>query len=54
VWWCIYVIPVFGRLKQEDPEFNLSLGYIVRVCRKGGRKEEEKKDPFKDNSKGRE
>jgi hypothetical protein len=32
VWWHISVIPAFGRLKQEDHEFEDSLGYIVRTC----------------------
>jgi hypothetical protein len=28
-WWCIPVIPAFRRLKQEDHEFETSVGYIV-------------------------
>jgi hypothetical protein len=29
-WCCIYVIPALGKLRQEDGEFKVSLGYIVR------------------------
>jgi hypothetical protein len=29
-WWCTPVIPVFRRLRQEDGEFQASLGSIVR------------------------
>jgi hypothetical protein len=31
VWWCIPVIPVLGRLKEEEHEFEAGLGYIVRI-----------------------
>jgi ubiquinone/menaquinone biosynthesis C-methylase UbiE len=34
VWWYTSVIPVLGRLKQEDCKFKASLGYTVRVCLK--------------------
>jgi hypothetical protein len=36
------VIPLFGRLKQEDLEFEVSLGYIVSKKKK--RKEKEPSD----------
>jgi hypothetical protein len=29
-WWCVSVIPTFGRLRPEDHEFEASLGYTVR------------------------
>jgi hypothetical protein len=36
----VLVISALGRLKQEDCQFEVSLGYIVRLCRKEeGRKE---------------
>jgi hypothetical protein len=28
-WWCMPVIPAFSRLRQEDPKFKASLGFIV-------------------------
>jgi hypothetical protein len=31
VWWFIAVIPAFRRLKQENFEFKISMGYIVRL-----------------------
>jgi hypothetical protein len=31
-WWSTPVIPVLGRQRQEDPEFKVSLNYIVRPC----------------------
>ena len=30
VWWCTPVIPVLGRLRQEDCRFKASLGNLVR------------------------
>jgi hypothetical protein len=33
-WQCMPVIPAFGRLKQEDHEFEVILGYVVRSCLK--------------------
>jgi hypothetical protein len=37
------VIPALGRLRQEDPEFKTSLGYIVKLCLKKKKKEKKKK-----------
>jgi hypothetical protein len=31
VWWCTPVIPILGRLRQEDHKFEDSLGYTVRA-----------------------
>lgn len=30
VWWCMLIIPVLGRLGQEDSKFEASLAYIAR------------------------
>jgi hypothetical protein len=30
----VLVIPAFGRLRQEDLKFEVSLGYILRLCLK--------------------
>jgi hypothetical protein len=30
-WWCKVVIPALGRLRQEDLQFETSLGYIVKT-----------------------
>jgi hypothetical protein len=40
-WWYGLVIPVLMRLSYENLEFEVSLGYIARLCWKGreGRKE---------------
>jgi hypothetical protein len=31
VWWYIPVIPALGRLRQEDQEFWVNLGHIVKT-----------------------
>jgi hypothetical protein len=33
-WWHIPIIQAFRRLRQEDPEPDVSLGYILRPCLK--------------------
>jgi hypothetical protein len=30
-WWYIPVIPAFGRLRQEESEFEANLGYITSL-----------------------
>jgi hypothetical protein len=30
-WWCTFVIPAFGRRRQEDCKFEASMGYTVRL-----------------------
>jgi hypothetical protein len=32
VWWYMPVIPVLGRLRQEDQEFEANVESIVRPC----------------------
>jgi hypothetical protein len=43
VWWLTPVIPALRGLRQENQEFEASLGYIARCClkRKKGRKNAE-------------
>jgi hypothetical protein len=38
-WWFRAVISAFVGLRQEDHEFQASMGYIVRTCLKRKRKE---------------
>jgi predicted glycosyl hydrolase (DUF1957 family) len=33
-WWYIPVIPALGRLRQEDHQFEVNLGFTVRPCLK--------------------
>jgi hypothetical protein len=30
VWWLTPVIPALGRLRRENPEFEISLGFMTR------------------------
>jgi hypothetical protein len=34
VWWGTSIIPAVRRLRPEDCEFKVGLGYIARVCQK--------------------
>jgi hypothetical protein len=34
VWWCIPISPALRRLRQEDHELKVSLGYIARLKKK--------------------
>jgi hypothetical protein len=60
VWWYTCIIPVLGSLRQEDEEFETSLGYIVRPYEKKrekkGKKErtEGRKEGRKERKKERE
>jgi hypothetical protein len=42
VWWGTPVIPALRRMRQEDGEFQASLGYVVRHCFKKLKRERER------------
>jgi hypothetical protein len=37
VWWCLPLILVLWRLRQEDSEFKAILGYIDTISKKKGK-----------------
>jgi hypothetical protein len=41
VWWSTPVIPALRRLRQEDNEFEDSLGYTKTICQKTNTKKKE-------------
>jgi hypothetical protein len=43
-WWCTPVFPVLGRLRQEDCEFQASLGYTERLSLKKKKKKRKEKE----------
>jgi hypothetical protein len=42
VWWLLPIIPVLGRLKQEDCKFKANLGYTEKHCLKKRKEGKEK------------
>jgi hypothetical protein len=46
-WWCIPITPTHGRLRQEDHEFDASLGYILKPCQKKEKEREGRKEKKK-------
>jgi hypothetical protein len=46
----MYIIPVLGRLWQEDLEFDTSLGYMVRPCLKRRKKTKNKTNKPKEKN----
>jgi hypothetical protein len=59
MWWHTPVITALRRLRQEDHEFEVSLGYVVKCCvnkkkrKEGERRERERRKKERGKERGR-